>query len=70
MPECEFSEARSGGAYGYCNLVLTDVSSSWYMSLCTKTPSKCPYIKECPKCGNKNAASAPFCSECGTKLIE
>jgi len=68
MTTCEFSEARSGGAYGYCKLVLTDVSSNWYLSLCTKDPSKCPYIIECPKCGIKNAASSGFCSECGANL--
>lgn len=68
MPTCEFSEPKSGGAYGYCSLVMTDVSSSWYSSLCTKNPSKCPYIKICPHCGTKNAASAPFCSECGKKF--
>ncbi|NVM56021.1 MAG: hypothetical protein HWN66_20150 [Candidatus Helarchaeota archaeon] len=70
MPECEFSEARSGGAYGFCKLVLTDVSSSWYLSLCKKTPNKCPYIKICPKCKIKNAASSTFCSDCGANLKE
>lgn len=70
MPVCEFSESRSGGAYGHCTLVMTDVSSNWYSSLCTKNPSKCPYITECPACGMKNAASSPFCSECGAKIKE
>ena len=70
MPECEFSEAKSGGVYGYCSLVMTEMSSSWYSSLCIKNPSKCPYIKECPKCGMKNAAFSPFCSECRAKLKE
>ncbi|MFX1295619.1 MAG: hypothetical protein ACFFD2_12310 [Promethearchaeota archaeon] len=70
MPACEFSEARSGGIYGYCNLVLTDVSTSWFKAHCTKTPFKCPYIRLCPTCKTKNAAASPFCSECGKKLKE
>jgi hypothetical protein len=70
MSPCEFSEARSGGAYGYCKIVLTDVSSSWYLSLCTKTPQKCPYIRVCSHCGVKNNASSMFCSECGGKIKE
>jgi len=68
MMTCEFSEGRSGGAYGYCKLILTDVSSSWYLSLCTKEPHKCPYIKVCPKCKVKNSASSAFCQGCGSKL--
>lgn len=68
MTICEFSEGRSGGSYGYCKLVLTDVSSSWYLSLCTNEPSKCPYIQTCPECGVKNSASSVFCSDCGSKL--
>ncbi|MHA1264288.1 MAG: zinc-ribbon domain-containing protein [Candidatus Helarchaeota archaeon] len=68
MSTCEFSESRSGGSYGYCTLIMTDVSSDWYLNLCTKTPQKCPYITVCSKCGAKNAASSTFCSECGVNL--
>ena len=70
MPVCEFSEERSGGAYGHCNLVMTAVSSDWYLSLCKKNPQKCPYLAECQKCGVKNASSSAFCSGCGAKLKE
>lgn len=68
MNLCEFSEPRSGGAYGFCKLVNSDVSSDWYLSLCTKNPKKCPYVTVCSRCGVVNAAASAFCSECGEKL--